>query len=376
MRNAAVLSTMLLCHGPVVLAAQTAAPWKLSEKPRVEIGIAEGDTNDELFDAGASVRLADGRIVVLNAGIAELRFFDAKGKFLFKTGRKGNGPGEYRSPVRLYYTHPDSLLVYDQSNDRESHLDTSGKFITSSDPPETTDMFRRDTWLYERNLVDGPAIAAERARLEPALDRLPAPPPGQYRYIKVDPWYRLWAREPGVPAQASQRWTVYSTTGQPIGTVTTPASFEIHQIGPDFLLGRARLDLDVEVIRLYTLTGAGAAPNKSYVTPATARAYTVSAGSPSVSEEVLTAMRAQVRHMMSQQEIHYSRAMTYTTDPTQLKLPEDRNITPHILHANSRGWALVVVHRAANALCGAAMGASPLNWSPGRVVCGEVRSRR
>ena len=370
------IALILSAAAGAALAGQRQQVWKLSPKPLVQIGVIEGDPNYELFDARSSIRLQNGRMVVLNGGASELRMFDAKGKFLKKIGRKGNGPGEFRSPQRVYYTHRDSILVYDAYGEKEVHLDGQGGYVGGVDgAPVKSDYFRRDQWVYGRFLVDGPPIAADRPVFKPALDRLPAPPPGEYRLIRVDPWRRLWVREARRTTDATQNWSIYNGEGRPLATLATPSGFELHQIGPDFVLGRNRTDLESEVIELWGLQGTGQRPNLAYFTPAAARVYT-RAEPVEVAPAILNAMRSILRHAMSQQEVHYSRAMTYTTDPSRLKLPEDGDITPHILEAGERGWSMVVVHRELEAMCVVAQGAAPVGWTAGRVLCGEARARK
>jgi hypothetical protein len=361
--------------GAAHVSAQAIATWTLSARPLVEIGAVEGDAQHELFDARSSVRLLDGRIVVLNAGSFELRFFDGQGRFLFKSGARGGGPGEYMRPARIYYTHQDSLLVYDQGNEQESHLDAHGRFVRGADgAPVKDDPFRRDAWLYGRTFVDGPPLAAERARTKRALDRLPRLAPGEYRQVKVDPWHRLWVREK-IGAGAIQRWSIYSAQGEALATLNTPAGFEIHQIGPDFLLGRARDELDVEYIRLYRLATPGSRPARDYFTPASARAYPAPPAQPDLPPAVYVALTGYVRMLAGQQEIHYSKHGTYTADVTQLRLPDDKNITLHVLSASNLGWVVLVIHRDADALCAMAMGSVPVGWSTGRAICGEATRR-
>ncbi len=367
----------LLCY-VTATHAQAPATWTLSAKPLVEIGTVEGDPNHELFDARSSVRLLDGRIAILNAGSRELRFFDAKGKFLFRTGTKGNGPGEYLWPARLYYTQRDSLIIYDQLNDRESHLDTQGRFSSGADgAPVKQDRFKRDAWLYGRTFVDGPAIAAERNRIKPGLNQLPPlTTTTEYRYVKVDPWYRLWVREPRAAGLPLQRWTIFSADGQRLATLDTPATFEIHQIGPDFLLGNQRDELDVEHIRLYALETPGTRPSREYFTPATARAYTPPPTQPAMDRAAWVAMTGYVRQLAGQQEIYYSKNSTYAADLSSLHPPDQKDITPHILFASNRGWGVLVIHRGADALCAMAMGAVPIGWSQGMAICGEVAGQQ
>ena len=367
MRSVVIATLMAGATTPV--AAQ--ARWALSEKPLLEIGVVEGDPDQELFDARSSVRLNDGRIVILNAGSRELRFYDAKGKYLFKTGRKGKGPGEFGLPARVYYTHPDSLLVFDQSNNLESHFDVRGKFIGTSDgTPVATEVFKRDAWFYGRYFVDGPAVAADRGRVKPALQRLPKLAPGEVRFVKVDPWYRLWVRDLGAPTEKSQLWTIYSAAGAPIASLETPAQFEIHQIGPDFLLGRYRKEMDVEFIRLYALKGGLASRN--YVTPAAARPYPAPPAEPPVGPEILYPLRGYLRNAAGQQEVFYSRNSTYSNDVNKLGPIEDKNIVVHVLSASDVGWAMIAVHRNADVICGMSIGAVPLGWASGQAICGEA----
>ncbi len=56
-----------------------------------------------------------GRIAVLDAVNGEVRFFDADGRFLFKVGRSGEGPGEFDYPERLAFDRQGRLYVLDGS---------------------------------------------------------------------------------------------------------------------------------------------------------------------------------------------------------------------------------------------------------------------
>jgi hypothetical protein len=56
---------------------------------------------------------------------------DGGGKLLFKSGRKGQGPGEYEVPYRLTALPDGSLLVLDIGLQRLSRLDPRGKFVRS-----------------------------------------------------------------------------------------------------------------------------------------------------------------------------------------------------------------------------------------------------
>ncbi len=114
--------------------------WSLEDSARVDIG--SGGPGHDLDLVRGVLRLSDGRLVVLNAGTSELRFFDSTGKYLSTAGRRGNGPGEFVSPVFISRLTGDTVAVLDGQLGRWSLLSPSGTFIRSV----TT--FRRDEKSY------------------------------------------------------------------------------------------------------------------------------------------------------------------------------------------------------------------------------------
>jgi hypothetical protein len=69
---------------------------RLSAEPVLVIGRVEGGGSDLFHGILATRRLSDGRIVVVNRGTSELRFFDGTGRYLSSAGGEGEGPGEFR----------------------------------------------------------------------------------------------------------------------------------------------------------------------------------------------------------------------------------------------------------------------------------------
>ncbi|MCY4647920.1 MAG: hypothetical protein OXE73_13715 [Gammaproteobacteria bacterium] len=69
--------------------------WRVGEAPDVSIGTGEGDEGEMLFTVLDATKLADGRIVLANAGTSELRVFGADGTYLETWGGQGEGPGEF-----------------------------------------------------------------------------------------------------------------------------------------------------------------------------------------------------------------------------------------------------------------------------------------
>jgi hypothetical protein len=105
--------------------------WRLSDEPVLDIGVVEGDSMYQLDRVSGVLMLDDGRFVVANGGSSELRFYDANGRFLSATGRKGGGPGEFEELMWVKKTTGDSLLAYDWRNRRVSVFDTQGNFARS-----------------------------------------------------------------------------------------------------------------------------------------------------------------------------------------------------------------------------------------------------
>lgn len=75
-----------------------------------------------------------------------------------------------------------------------------------------------------------------------------------FNALVVDDVGVLWVRESERPgSEGPEHWIVFDTDGRLLGTVQMPRGFQVLQIGPDFVLGQARDNLDVERIRLFEL---------------------------------------------------------------------------------------------------------------------------
>lgn len=104
--------------------------WEVGSTPEVTIGATEGGY-DYLFDEilGAA-RLSDGRLVVLNGGTAELRFFSGTGEFISAAGGSGGGPGEFnRIPTQMLLGPGDTISVLEMPASRVVRFDGSGTYI-------------------------------------------------------------------------------------------------------------------------------------------------------------------------------------------------------------------------------------------------------
>ncbi len=132
--------------------APGAGGWAVSPEPTLSVGAAAGDEAYLLFRTWGAARLSDGRIAVANNGSPDLRVFGATGEHQRTFGARGEGPGEFDSPVlvgvlpgdtlvvvdrtlrRLYLFHPDAGFVRGATADPaiEGYLLTAGMFSSGS----------------------------------------------------------------------------------------------------------------------------------------------------------------------------------------------------------------------------------------------------
>src|SRR5690606_10923803 len=110
-----------------LLLAWRAAPaqslWRLSD-PVVEIGRGE---SAGFGNVAGAVRHANGGIIATDGQVLELRYFDASGRLVARAGRRGDGPGEFRSIRALLRCGGDSAFVYDPILLRVSVFAPSGR---------------------------------------------------------------------------------------------------------------------------------------------------------------------------------------------------------------------------------------------------------
>lgn len=104
--------------------------WEVSWTPSSIIGVTDGDGDYLLDDVRGVRRLSDGRILVVNGGTAELRFYDDQGRFLAAAGGRGGGPGEFdRYPMQLLPTPGDTLVLLDTPSWNVVRFDGQGAFL-------------------------------------------------------------------------------------------------------------------------------------------------------------------------------------------------------------------------------------------------------
>jgi len=105
--------------------------WAVSSEPITSVGAVDGDPNYQFFIVAGAARFPDGRIAVVDRGSANLRIYDSEGVFLRNHGRKGSGPGEFRSPALAGRLGEDTVVVVDNELKRLSTFHADSGFVSS-----------------------------------------------------------------------------------------------------------------------------------------------------------------------------------------------------------------------------------------------------
>lgn len=137
--------------------------WSIASEPATTIG-TEGNPPAEFFHVVGGCRLSDGRIAVANGGSSEIRVFDATGRHVVSMGGPGNGPGEFGDLAALF-CHADTLVAFDQSNERVSAFTPGGDLIRSLN-------LRYTTGSASLPILEG--VFADGTLLESRLSLVPA----------------------------------------------------------------------------------------------------------------------------------------------------------------------------------------------------------
>ncbi len=69
--------------------------------------------------------------IIISSRATEIKVFDMNGRYLYKIGRIGEGPGEYKSINCLFSITDNKIGIYDQSNSRISIFDINGNYLMS-----------------------------------------------------------------------------------------------------------------------------------------------------------------------------------------------------------------------------------------------------
>lgn len=95
--------------GVIETSARDASRLVVPESCALEIGRSGRSPAHEFFRIRAAYRLGDGRLVVVDGGANEVRYFDGDGRHVSTSGGEGDGPGEFQDITSVALTPGDSL---------------------------------------------------------------------------------------------------------------------------------------------------------------------------------------------------------------------------------------------------------------------------
>lgn len=167
------------------------------------------DTDDgalTLYDVVGAVLATDGGLIIANAGHHEVLRLSSDGEVVWRVGREGDGPEEFRSLAWLQGAGEDTVTVWDGRGRRASALDPSGRFSWTRTFPETLDVTRLPA---DGVYVPSPAVLAAHGDGTmlgyPGAIALPRGRPGP---LPLEADFRAYPADPDAPATRLGRRTV------------------------------------------------------------------------------------------------------------------------------------------------------------------------
>ena len=109
--------------------------WSIDTIPRLSIGVDSGDAAYEFARIGGVYRLPNGMILVLHGpgeSAYEFRFFDSTGKHIATHGRRGEGPGDFRSIAFVGSAGGDTVVAVDFPNSRLNWVSATAGYLRST----------------------------------------------------------------------------------------------------------------------------------------------------------------------------------------------------------------------------------------------------
>ncbi len=341
---------LLAAAAPVPVSAQS-----LPSRVEVTIGGAMANTGDELVKVTAARRLPDGRIVVAIGDPIEVRVYSPAGTLLDRIGRRGGGPGEFRSIVSIPYADDDSIVTYTDRYARYEVFRPGGKLIheyTDTLPARAPPMLHRAILLVPDGVANG---CARRVMLS-----LPSTPAADLHEVIPDRSGHLWAHAIG-----GREWRVYSQAGPLQGTVMLPPGSTVFDVGAGYLLTESHDADGFEQVVEYRVA-----------LPAGAVAPPCAAGVESFPHASTSAPRgAQLTRVLQQamvaNEVAYSDLAHYPRSADSLRLTLPAETVLRVIEASNRGYADAVLDARSTLFCVVRVGAGSFNWPEAEVFCAQ-----
>jgi hypothetical protein len=143
--------------------------WRVDTTPFLDIGDDQRGPAYELVRVTGAMRTADGGVIVANSGSAEVRRYAASGDWVWSTGRRGDGPGEFNRLSQLARAANDSVVAFDFWLGRATMLDAQGNLGRTVTPYRPGTRVRQLWPLHDRGflamVIDFEAVASQAGRV-------------------------------------------------------------------------------------------------------------------------------------------------------------------------------------------------------------------
>lgn len=110
------------------------AVCRVDSVPSVRIGVAEGPEEYMFYRLFGATQLSDERIVIVNQGSQEIRYYAPDGTFLRRAGRAGEGPGEFSDAFYIWQTQGDTVYVGDYRPWQFEVFSPEGEWVRGARP--------------------------------------------------------------------------------------------------------------------------------------------------------------------------------------------------------------------------------------------------
>jgi len=255
----------------------------------------------------------------------------------------------------------DSLLIYDQGNERMFLFGTDGKLLHEW-PENASGSPRGQIVLYRQSFARSVAPSLTGC-LREALAALPPVVIPAFREVYPDGVGHYLVRLDG-----SANWTAFSSQGRAVGTLHMPPRFEVYQIGRDYVVGKALLEDDIEQVQVLSVG-----------IPRSSASREVCAGKTDSFPDARSAradeFRTALRAAMTAGEMAYSNYARYVSSIDSLPQLKDKIPAGAMfrgLRATNRGWAAVLFDKRSTLVCVFALSdATLMGWADGRIKCSE-----
>lgn len=131
-RTAPLVLALLVCVAlPESVLGTVQNSWDLSDAPLIRLGTVEGDESRKFGAITTAYMLDNGGFLVIDGKFLDVRLFSRDGELRSRTGRSGDGPGEFRTIMSAHRCRGDTTYVYDPALARLSLFAPDGEFAST-----------------------------------------------------------------------------------------------------------------------------------------------------------------------------------------------------------------------------------------------------